>query len=620
MVPIGKVIEILPFCFCEQVWSDEKWSVEHLSKSPELIFKLKNRSNFIQHLKPEHFMLIAIKEKDDKDTKAHILSLERIYEKDSGPKLLEMAEKANISATSFTVQAYNSPPKCLSVSYREGLDKKLFIPVYISNYRVIACLDSGSDLTIMQIGLYKSIFKNKKLSKCAIPHIKSFSNNSIKVLGQVTCTVKFNTRNNLTATLTIVVINNINDQVPSFLFGNDSFKTCLATLGYTGSRDNPEPEFMLNLQETPLRVPVYQATPADTMTCRGEYNISSFGTQNIEMYLHPAAPVVRNAEIIITSQLFEDVQILPSKSDIEFIEKLDCYKATACIVNLTHLTKSGIISGRFEILHKSSQYSSYTINAEQKDKLLKLMLEKPPVREVLESSDSSFNICVPVPCIARVDLQLEDDVDPHLRDKNPKFEDETEILKDDILLGNSVSYTGEAEISDKIIETGLEIPTMIYNTPEEALNLNLFEPIIRPYIKKIFLDKYPQVVSLHSLDAGDVSKTLGYTTLRLNPGENLPRHKRIYQLSPQDANYLELLLEQFIRFNYVRRAPIDSTDLHLYGMSTYLVPRKKLTDIARLVIDFSPLTSIIQSPPSVVPDISASLQRLQGKGIFSAMD
>ena len=47
---------------------------------------------------------------------------------------------------------------------------------------------------------------------------------------------------------------------------------------------------------------------------------------------------------------------------------------------------------------------------------------------------------------------------------------------------------------------------------------------------------------------------------------------------------------------------------------------EKLTDIACLVIDFSPLTSIIQSPPSVVPDITASLQQLQGKALYSAMD
>ena len=185
---------------------------------------------------------------------------------------------------------------------------------------------------------------------------------------------------------------------------------------------------------------------------------------------------------------------------------------------------------------------------------------------------------------------------------------------------SKVTYTGTAEIGPQVTEGGLELPTRIYNSAAEALQLDSFEPEIRPYIKRIFLDKYPGVVALHSLDSGDVSKTLGYTTLRLIPGEQLPRHRRIYHLSPSDSRYLDELLEQFIRFNYVRRAPIDSTNLHLYGMSTYLVPRKKETDIARLVIDFSPLTTIIQSPPSVVPDISASLQQLQGKSLFSVMD
>jgi hypothetical protein len=60
---------------------------------------------------------------------------------------------------------------------------------------------------------------------------------------------------------------------------------------------------------------------------------------------------------------------------------------------------------------------------------------------------------------------------------------------------------------------------MIYKNVEEALNLNNFEPHNRPFLKNIFLEKYPNTVALHSLDAGDVSKTLGYTSLRLIPGE-----------------------------------------------------------------------------------------------------
>ncbi len=74
------------------------------------------------------------------------------------------------------------------------------------------------------------------------------------------------------------------------------------------------------------------------------------------------------------------------------------------------------------------------------------------------------------------------------------------------------------------------------------------------------------------MDAGEISKTLGFLSLRLIPGEVLPRHKRIFHLSPQDNAYLEEFLEQFIRFNYMIRAPNDAKNHHhLYGMSAYLI-------------------------------------------------
>jgi hypothetical protein len=40
---------------------------------------------------------------------------------------------------------------------------------------------------------------------------------------------------------------------------------------------------------------------------------------------------------------------------------------------------------------------------------------------------------------------------------------------------NKVSYTGTAEISPEIIDAGMETPNLIHSSPEEALNLNLFE-------------------------------------------------------------------------------------------------------------------------------------------------
>jgi Reverse transcriptase (RNA-dependent DNA polymerase)/RNase H-like domain found in reverse transcriptase/Integrase zinc binding domain len=531
--------------------------------------------------------------------------------------LLEMAAQSNLSATSYALQVESQPIQCLVVNipnFRNSLDRKLYCTTYINNYRVMTCIDSGSDVTILQYRHFSTIFKEARdmLDECDFQNIKSFSEHNVKVVGQITCYVRFSPRGP-SVPITIIVIQDISVNVPTLLFGNDSFKACLATLAYTGNKNDPTPEFMVHIPRR-VMVPIVQASPLEIFTCVTKYTLQPYETQDIDFMLHVAAPVIRTDEILITSICMDLVNILPSKTDITFDYEKNCFVGRGCVVNLTNNIMEGEITGKFEIL---GSYNQYDIREDTRSALRIIMKKNPPVREIYPSKkDLKFQI--PIPTIHATSVKLKQNV-KHESTENTILEPDLNIEKD-VLGGSKVTYTGEADISPQIIETGLEIPTLIHKTPEEALNLKLFEPEFRPYLQKIFLEKYPNVVSLHSLDAGDVSKTLGFTSLRLIPGENLPRHKRIYQLSPNDATYLEQLLEQFIRFNYVRRAPIESTDLHLYGMSTYLVPRKKLTDIARLVIDFSPLTSIIQSPPSIVPDISASLQQLQGKALFSAMD
>ena len=94
---------------------------------------------------------------------------------------------------------------------------------------------------------------------------------------------------------------------------------------------------------------------------------------------------------------------------------------------------------------------------------------------------------------------------------------------------------------------------------------------------------------MHSLDAGDLSLTLGFTQLKLREGETLPRSKRIFHISPPDARHLEDICEFLIKFGYLIKSPVDPNGLHLYGMASYLVPRSKPGSLGRLVVDFSPI-------------------------------
>jgi len=127
-------------------------------------------------------------------------------------------------------------------------------------------------------------------------------------------------------------------------------------------------------------------------------------------------------------------------------------------------------------------------------------------------------------------------------------------------------------------------------------------------------------VSLHSLDAGNLSLTLGYTQLRLRKGEVLPRSRRIFHVSPTDQRHLDDICDLLCKFGYIMRSPSSPNGLHLYGMSSYLVPRAKPGTLGRLIVDFSPVNQLIESPPNVIPEINHTLQFLHKKCLFSALD
>jgi len=93
----------------------------------------------------------------------------------------------------------------------------------------------------------------------------SYSDTVIQVKGEVQVSVKFNLQAPL-ITLTIVVIRDIPGSITPFLFGNDSFKTCLATLAYTGDVTNPQPEFIKNNPVHQI-VNLFFASPSEIMTC-----------------------------------------------------------------------------------------------------------------------------------------------------------------------------------------------------------------------------------------------------------------------------------------------------------------------------------------------------------------
>ncbi len=146
------------------------------------------------------------------------------------------------------------------------------------------------------------------------------------------------------------------------------------------------------------------------------------------------------------------------------------------------LSKNENIEARFEIINK---YQSILLDGEITENLRALVSKHPLGREILASSEFC-NISIPLMTVNSLSAQNGSSI----------IENESSIINDeelaDTLFADSPEYTGTADLDFKIIEpSGIDIPTRIYSSPEEAVQLDKFPPHLRPFIKDIFITKYP---------------------------------------------------------------------------------------------------------------------------------
>ena len=522
---------------------------------------------------------------------------------------MEIAGLKHISATAnmFNVlsaqeENYEFSPTVLSAE--KDTDRKQYIPLFINKFRIIALVDSGCDITLIQEGLLNKILPTKSRWYTKQKEIKliSASGNSIETYGRLYMDIYF--KLNLPPLQLTVTVVPTNKNVPAFIFGADALVEADVSLKFGA---NP-PRFITG-KPCKYESPVYWYSPMQQECCVGHYFLEPLETKTIRFLLCKAAPVVRTDYILITSHEWQEVQILPSRSPIEFDYKEECFTSYGCIVNLSSTKKSGLIWGRYEVLKNKR---AIPLKEGRLDMIRNCLKTHPLGREILPCSIQS-EVPVPILTINKISIQQDKFDEPDVRILD--FTPENAIMK------GEPTYTGTVEITPDFIDPkGLELPTQVFANAAEAIDLSSYNEEIRPFIKELFIDKYPEVVALHAIDAGDLSLTLGLTQIRLKPGEVLPKCKRLFHISPTDMRHLDDICGLLIKFGYLIKAPITPDGNHLYGMASYLVTRAKPGTLGRLIVDYSPINSLIQSPPNIIPDISATLQFLSGKALYTSLD
>ena len=156
-------------------------------------------------------------------------------------------------------------------------------------------------------------------------------------------------------------------------------------------------------------------------------------------------------------------------------------------------------------------------------------------------------------------------------------------------------------------------------TAKDVINLDEYKPEIREYIKKIFIEEFPDVVSLHQFDIGDLSYLLGYYTLKLKRGARLPRHSKLYYLSPADSQQMKDILTFMEKHDIISKCPQGGDSIKLC-CSAYLIPRRDGQAVPRLIINYIPLNRLTEFEPPVIPTTVEILNNLRDSTYYSSID
>ena len=168
---------------------------------------------------------------------------------------------------------------------------------------------------------------------------------------------------------------------------------------------------------------------------------------------------------------------------------------------------------------------------------------------------------------------------------------------------------------------GFELPSSDSQnvTAKDVIDLNDYDPEIRSYIEQIFIKDFPEVVSLHQFDIGDLSHLLGYYTLKLKRGARLPRHSKLYYLSPSDSQQMKDILSFMLKHDIISKCPQGGDSVKLC-CSAYLIPRRDGQSIPRLIINYIPLNRLTEFEPPVIPTTIDILNNLRDSTYYSSID
>ena len=521
----------------------------------------------------------------------------------------------------------------------EGIGKKIYCSIFVNKerscQRVSAFLDSGSDISLIQLPYLKDLLTSDEIEARMINKIKydltSFSNTRIDIKFSLLLTISFGLFDEWIE-FEFHVINEM-PGAPRLLLGADFMRATMLSISYVGATQAPVPELRALLPKD-KRITSHYITEKELFSCEAKISMGPYEKRAVEFKLNPATQVLPSQSVLISGgDVGKNLYITSSKSQVMYDPKEGEYYAYAFVHNISPVQVKTSLVGSYEVLsnertipvvkgnrHKLSAYSVV------QDVAYYPYSKNPAKIELLDKLPELEEDCALVPSrIYRLatESQLAELNDPMYSSKSketPRPEMEKFYSREHTVILDP-EFEDQGELPDKIVlPKGHQISDGYRRRAEDIVVLDNYDPVHRPFIKKIFLDKYPGVLAKSSLDAGDISRTLGHYQIQLKEGETLPRHRKVYFTSPSDSQHLKDILDFLMKENIIVPAKHSGDKGDLTGSAAYLIAKSKPGSSARLIVDFRFVNSLVKSEPNVLPDAQSMLHSMRGSVLYTSLD
>ena len=566
----------------------------------------------------------------DTDIKDITQSIDQPWQSSLETQMVNSLTCANVTIMNLDATQYKTTNIIFQDEPEEtDLAEKLFSRFYINlpgNKRKLwGTIDNGSDISLIHVDLINQMFSESEINKYKQPPsvvVHSYTNTEISIIYEMNLPCQFvaNTNN---VNINFRIFRNL-DAFP-ILIGQDAMRPTKMVISY----NPPSVEIFYPIYAS---LPTVSAPPQAALTCSSLVSLDPRQSKNIIFKPHKLCYIQKSVKVLIEDSSDPRLHIIPtrysaySKPSIPFI---------ACVTNLTNeqvkiqLTTKIKTMQNFEFLDKNSPTDSFSsINNIQHTALPYQWTPNLPALTALENLPKSntktrqtVKACLLLTPYQSKNLQPTKTEEQTKDTNNEEDTNFTEQINNIPVKPDNRPNSPPLEMPPDLLQpSGYSIPCNLQPTVIELLNIEQYDEEHRPYIEDIFVHKYPTIVALHSFDIGDISRTLGYYTIKLKDNETLPTFRKIYFMNSLDTQQMLDITNFLIKFNVISRASHQDEINHLHASAGYLVQRQNKLASPRLVIDYTLINQIIKTSPPNIPSITSVLQSLRDKAIFSSID